>query len=87
MATYSSHRLTMGKVEICIFFSLSMEIFGFFFTEMFIEWSSTFHTTFVQIGVFDWMSWRQKGSIFVKMFKNLLLRNHKEDEAETWHTY
>ena len=25
-------------------------------------------------------------SIFVKMFKNLLLRNHKGDEAETWHT-
>ena len=24
-------------------------------------------------------------SIFVKMFKNLL-RNHLEDEAETWHT-
>ena len=23
---------------------------------------------------------------FVKMFKNLLLRNHMEDEAETWHT-
>ena len=46
-----------------------------------------FHITFVQIGVFDWLSGRQKGSIFVKMFKNLLLRNHKEDEAETWHTY
>ena len=45
-----------------------------------------FHITFVQIGVFDWSSGRQKGSIFVKMFKNLLLRNHKEDEAETWHT-
>ena len=58
----------------------------FFFTEMFIELSSTFHITFVQIGVFDWLSGRQKGSIFVKMFKNLLLRNHKEDEAETWHT-
>ena len=42
--------------------------------------------TFVQIGVFDWLSGRQKGSIFVKMFKNLLLRNHIEDEAETWHT-
>ena len=41
-----------------------------------------FHITFVQIGVFDWLSGRQKGSIFVKMFKNLLLRNHKEDEAE-----
>ena len=44
-----------------------------------------FHMTFVQIGVFDWLSRRQKGSIFVKMFKNLL-RNHKEDEAKTWHT-
>ena len=44
-----------------------------------------FHITFVQIGVFDWLSGRQKGPIFVKMFKNLLLRNHKADEAETWH--
>ena len=41
--------------------------------------------TFVQIGEFDWLSGRQKGSIFVKMFKNLL-RNHMEDEAETLHT-
>ena len=46
-----------------------------------------FHTTFVQIGVFDWLLGLQKGSILVKMFKNLLLRNHKGDEAETWHTY
>ena len=45
-----------------------------------------FHITFVQIGVFDWLSGRQKGSIYVKMFKNLLPRNHMEDEAETWHT-
>ena len=29
-----------------------------------------FHITFVQIDVFDWLSGRQKGSIFVKMFKN-----------------
>ena len=42
--------------------------------------------TFVQIGEFDWSSGRQKGSIFVKMFKNLLLRNRRGDEAETWHT-
>ena len=42
--------------------------------------------TFVQIGVFDWLSGWQNGSIFVKMFKNHLLRNHIEDEAETWHT-
>ena len=45
-----------------------------------------FHTTFVEIGEFDWLSAQQKGSIFVKMFKNLLLRNHKEGEAVTWHT-
>ena len=42
--------------------------------------------TFIQIGEFDWLSGRQKGPIFVKMFKNLLLRNHIGDEAETWHT-
>ena len=42
--------------------------------------------TFVQIGVFDWLSGRQKGPIFVKMFKNLLLKKHMEDKAETWHT-
>ena len=53
---------------------------------MFIELFSTFHLTFVQIGEFDWLPGRQKGSIFVKMFKNLLLRNHMGDEAETWHT-
>ena len=40
-----------------------------------------FHITFVQIGVFDWLSGRQKASIFIKLFKNLLLKNHKEDEA------
>ena len=38
--------------------------------------------TFVQICEFGWLSARQKGSIFVvKMFKN-----HKGDEADTWHT-
>ena len=41
-----------------------------------------FHMTFVQIGEFDWLSGRQKGLIFVKMFKNLLLRNHMGDEPK-----
>ena len=45
-----------------------------------------FHITFVQIGVFHWLSVQQKASIFIKMFKNLLLRNNIEDEAETWHS-
>ena len=42
--------------------------------------------TFVQIGEFDWLLGRQKVDFFVKMYKNLLLRNHIWDEAETWHT-
>ena len=75
----------MGKVEIDIF-SVSLGIFGFFLTEMFIEYSSTFHTTFVQIGEFDWLSGWLKGSIFVKMFKNLLLINHKGEGSKTLHT-
>ena len=52
MATYSSHRLIMGKVELTVS-AVSLEIFDFFFlTDMFIEKSSMFmmlHTTFVQI--------------------------------------
>ena len=86
MATYSSHRLLMGKVEICNFFLSQWRYLEIFFSEMFIERSSMFHMTFVQIGLFGWLWGRQKGSILVKMFKNLLLRNHMEDEAETWHT-
>ena len=66
MATYSSHRLIMGKVEICYFFMSQWRYLEFFFTEMFIEYSSMFCITFVQIGVFDWLLGRQKGSIFVK---------------------
>ena len=37
MATYSSHRLIMGKEEIDNFFCLIGAILNFFFTEMFIE--------------------------------------------------
>ena len=47
MATYNSHRLTIGKEEIDHFFFLIVDIFLFFLTEMFIQKSSTFHTTFV----------------------------------------
>ena len=59
-------------------FSVSMGIFGFF-TEM-------FHKTFVQIAEFDWLPGLQKGLIFVKMLKNLLLRDRKVDKADTLHT-
>ena len=69
MATYSSHRLIMGKVKMCKFFLSQWRNLETIFSEMFIEFielSSTFHMTFVQIGVFDWLSGRQKGSIFEK---------------------
>ena len=33
MATYSSHRLIMGKVEICIFFLSQWRYLGFFLQE------------------------------------------------------
>ena len=35
MATYSSHRLIMGKVENCNLFSVSIEIFGFFYRNVY----------------------------------------------------
>ena len=59
MATCSCHRRIMGKEEIDNIFCLSGDIWNFF-TEMFIEYSSIFHSTFVQIGEFDWLSGRQK---------------------------
>ena len=86
MATYSSHRLIVGKEEIDNFFCLIGDIWIFFLQKCLLSSPLRFVRLFVQIGESDWLSGRQKGSIFVKMFKNLLLRNHKGDEAETWHT-
>ena len=40
---------------------------------------------FVQIIDFDWLPWQPKCYIFEKIFKNLFLRSHKGDEAETLH--
>ena len=49
----------MGKEEIDNL-SVSLGILGFCL-EMFIESSSAFHTTSVQIREFDWLSGQQKG--------------------------
>ena len=68
MATYSSHRLIWEKRKLTIY--LSHWGYWDFVTEMFVESSSTFHTTSVQIREFDLLSGRQKGSIFAKMFKS-----------------
>ena len=85
MATYSSHRLIMGKEEIDNFFCLIGDIW-IFLQKYLLSSPLRFIGLLSKISVFDWLLARQKGSIFVKMFKNLLLRNHKGDEAETWHT-
>ena len=45
-----------------------------------------FHTSFVQIALFNWLTGDIKGK-FSKIFKILLFKNRKEDEAETWHTF
>ena len=79
-------QLIMGKEEIDNFFLSHLGYLDFFLQKCLLRSPLLFHATFVQIGEFDGLSGRQKGSIFVKMFKNLLLRNHKGDEAETWHT-
>ena len=78
MATYSSHRLIMGKEEIDNFFCLIGDIWIFFLQKCLLS----SHLRFIRllsklVNLIE--SARQKGSIFVKMFKNLLLRNHKED--------
>ena len=99
MANYSSHRFIMGKEEIDNFFCL-LEIFGIFCLQKcllssplrFLRLlSKSVNLIGCRLGKKGpccrcWLSVRQKGLIFVKMFKNLLLRNHKGGEAETWHT-
>ena len=55
MATSIFQRLIMGKVENDHFFCLGGNICIFNFTEMFIESSSTFYMSFVQIAEFNWL--------------------------------
>ena len=75
----------MGKEVIDNFFCLIGDIWKKNLQKCLLSSPLRFIRLFVEICEFDWLSARQKGSIFV-MFKNLLLRNHKENEAETWHT-
>ena len=43
-----------------------------------------FQMTFILIAYFDWLLGPQKGKIFKKIFKNLLLRNCLLYEADTF---
>ena len=87
MATYSSHRLIMGKEEIDNFFCLIGDIWIFFLQKCLLSSPLRFIRLLSKsVNLIGCRGGGQKVSIFVKMLKNLLLRNHKEDEAETWHT-
>ena len=85
MATYSSHRLIMGKEEIDNFFCLIGDIW-IFLQKCLLSCPLRFIRLLSKSVNLIGCRRDKKGSIFVKMFKNLLLRNHKGDEAETWHT-
>ena len=69
MATYASHRLIMGKSENCLFLPSCLRYLNFVFAEMFIEYSSTFHETFVLILYFDWLQGPHIGQNFEKHSK------------------
>ena len=66
MATYASHRLIMEKSENCQFLLSCWRYLNFVFAEMFIEYSSTFHVTFVLILHFDWLQGPHIGQNFEK---------------------
>ena len=85
MATYSSHRLIMGKEEIDIFFCLIGDIWKNFLQKCLL--CSLLHFVRLLSKSVNLIGCRGgKRSISVKMFKNLLLRNYKGDGAETWPT-
>ena len=86
MATYSSHRLIMGKEEIDNFFCLIGDIWNFFLQKYLLSCPLRFIRLLSKSVNLIGCRRGKKRSIFVKMFKNLLLRNHKGDEAESWHT-
>ena len=86
MATYNSHRLKMVKEEIDNFFCLIGDIWNFFLQKCLL--SSPLHFIRLLSKSVNLIGCRRgkKGKFLLKMFKNLLLRNRKGDEAETWHT-
>ena len=86
MATCISHRLIMGKGEIDNFFCLSGNIWIFFLQKCLLSSPLRFIRLLSKSVNLIGCRGGKKESIFVIMFKNLLLQNQKGDEAETWHT-
>ena len=82
MATYSSHRLIMGKDEIDNFFCLIGDIWDFFLQKCLLSSPLRFIRLLSKsLNLISCLG-SNRGN-FRKMFKNLLLRNHMGDEAQT----
>ena len=79
------HRLIMGKGEIGIYFCVTADVLKKFLQKRF--WSSPLPTiqilskSLILIGCHG----NRKAKFLKEIFKNLLLRSHKGDEAETLH--
>ena len=82
MATYSFHRLKMGKVEIDNACCLNVDIFSQICllsgSPRFIGLLSKSLNLIICLG--------NMMDNFSKILENLLLRNYKGHEAKTWHT-
>ena len=84
MTTLNFHRLIMGKMKICLFLLLHCRYFDEgFFIEMFVEWSSTKHTLFVQTAQFVSCHGNQKAQFAKHILKHQPLKSYLEDEAKT----
>ena len=69
----------MGKVEIGSYFCVTADILKEVLQKCFLSSPLPIHMNFVQIADFDWLNLQKK------IFRNLPLRSHKGDEAETLH--
>ena len=72
----------MGKVKIDIFFCLNGDIWNLFLQKCLLHFIWFLSKSLNLIGCQD----EKKKVNFRKMLKSLLLRNHKGDEADTFHT-
>ena len=80
MATWSFHRLIMGKVEIGIYFCVTADIL----TK---DLQKCSLPTIWILSVTDFAMATKRLNFRKKIFKNLLLRSHKGDEAKTLHKW
>ena len=84
MATYSFHRLIIGKVKNYIF-SVSMGILGILFLQKCLLSSPPYFIWFLSKSLNLIGCQGDKMGKFYKKINNLLPRNHKVDEADTFH--